>query len=136
MKLSEYRQNLLANSDFVKSEQELQLQFEFANAVLRARLKKGWSQANLAEATGTKQANISRIESGLANPTLALIQKIVRALEIRVDFSQTHRTPTVTTTSMPLNSTTAIHVPNWPGADCGPHYETKSQKPPFIEGNF
>jgi len=31
---------------------------------------------------GTKQATISRIEAGLANPTLSLIRKILQALDL------------------------------------------------------
>ena len=136
MNLKEYRQSLQSNSDYVKAERELKLQFELANAVLRARLEKGWSQAELAEAVGTKQANISRIETGLANPTLAIIQKIGQVLDISIRFSQVQPSPTVTVTSSPKDKTTAILVPNWPGGGRGPHYEIKSQDTSLTEGNF
>jgi transcriptional regulator with XRE-family HTH domain len=56
--------------------------------VLRARLEKGWTQTELARRVGTKQANISRIEAGLANPTLELVQKVCKALEIQPEFQQ------------------------------------------------
>lgn len=84
MKLSEFRQDLQQDPEFVEAQENLKLHFELANAVLRARIKKGWSQTDLAKAVGTKQVNISRIESGLANPTLALVQKIVSVLDLEV----------------------------------------------------
>ncbi len=69
-----------------KAEEDQKLQLDFADAVIRARLKKGWSQSELAQQVGTRQANVSRIESGLANPTLRLVQKLAQALDIEVNF--------------------------------------------------
>ena len=84
MKLIEFEQKMQQNPEYVQAVDELALHFELANAVLRARLRKGWTQTDLAKAVGTKQANISRIEAGLTNPTLALIRKLTRALELEV----------------------------------------------------
>jgi ribosome-binding protein aMBF1 (putative translation factor) len=112
MILAEYRQKIHENSEYMGAVNELQLQFDLANAVLRARLKKGWSQADLAEAIGTKQANISRIEAGLANPTIALVQKLVRvlSLEIIISPSETPRVDNVFVEAPPLvRSSHTIH---------------------------
>lgn len=84
MKLSEPDQKLQENPEYVQAMDDLKLHFELASAVLRARLKKGWSQSELARAVGTKQANISRIEAGLANPTITLVRKLTKALELEV----------------------------------------------------
>lgn len=88
MKLNELDQKLRENPEFGQAMDDLKLHFELANAVLRARLKKGWSQTELARAVGTKQANISRIEAGLANPTLALVRKLTKALELEVRIAR------------------------------------------------
>jgi transcriptional regulator with XRE-family HTH domain len=88
MKLKEYHQQLEMDPEYNEALEELQLKFYFGNAVLRARLKKNWTQAYLAEVVGTKQANISRIESGLANITFSLAQKIINALGIVCRFDQ------------------------------------------------
>ena len=88
MKYSEYKKNLEHNPEYQEAKADLELIFAFGDAVLRARLKKGWTQTELAQRVGTKQANISRIEAGLANPTLELIQKVCKALEIRPEFQQ------------------------------------------------
>jgi ribosome-binding protein aMBF1 (putative translation factor) len=55
--------------------------------VLYARMAKGWSQSELARRVETKQANISRIEASLANPTFDLIRRLCDVLEIEVTFS-------------------------------------------------
>lgn len=46
------------------------------------RLKKGLSQAELAEAIGQKQPNIYRYESGRTDPTLSVVAKLAAALDI------------------------------------------------------
>ena len=88
MKHSDYKKQLEHNPEYQVAKADLELAFAFGNAVLRARLKKGWTQTELARRVGTKQANISRIEAGLANPTLELIQKVCKSLEIQPEFPQ------------------------------------------------
>jgi transcriptional regulator with XRE-family HTH domain len=81
MKLEEYRKELQQDPEYVAAEQELKPFFDLADDVLDLRLEKGWSQSELARRIGTRQANISRIESGLANPTLKFLQKLAQALD-------------------------------------------------------
>jgi len=83
MKHSEFKEILNQSKEYKEAVKSKQISFDFANAVLSARLAKGWSQADLANAIGTKQANISRIETGLANPTLSMVNKISKVLELR-----------------------------------------------------
>ena len=80
MKLSEYRQELAHDPTYLAAEQDLQPLLDLADAVIALRLARGWSQAELAERAGTKQANISRLESGLANPSVKFLQKLANAL--------------------------------------------------------
>lgn len=86
MKYTDYLSQLDNNSDYQSGLSELKSHFALGDAIIRARIKKGLSQADLAEMVGTKQANISRIESALGNPTLKLINKILRALELEINF--------------------------------------------------
>ena len=83
---NELREEMESNPKYKKAKEELALHFELADAILKARLKKGWSQEQLAEAIGSKQAIISRIETDLTNPTIAIIHKIFMhlGLEIKV----------------------------------------------------
>lgn len=50
----------------------------------RARLKKNISQTKLAAITGMQQSDISRIESGKANPSLNTLLKIAKALDVNL----------------------------------------------------
>ena len=88
MNHSEYRQKSNQNLEYLEAERELHLHFTLANAILKARLEKGLSQSQLADAMGTKQANISRIEAGLGNPTLSIIQKLATTLDLEITFSR------------------------------------------------
>lgn len=86
MEWENYQLEIGQNPEYQKAADDLKLVFAFGDAILRARLDKGWSQTELARRVGTKQANISRIETGLGNPTLSLVDKICNALQIELRF--------------------------------------------------
>jgi ribosome-binding protein aMBF1 (putative translation factor) len=88
MKFTDYLEKVRQDPEYRKAEEELALAFDLADAVLCARLKAGLSQTELARRVGTKQANISRIESGLANPTLDLVNRLMQVLGFKVKFEQ------------------------------------------------
>lgn len=56
-------------------------QKEFGINVRNLRRKKGWTQEELSYETGVDRGDVSRIESGEANPTLETISYFVAALE-------------------------------------------------------
>lgn len=58
-----------------------------ANAVLSARAKAGMSQKELAAATGIDQSDISKIECGVANPSIATLNRIANALGAKLSVS-------------------------------------------------
>ena len=51
------------------------------DAISAARAKKGISQKALAEATGIDQSDISKIERGVANPSIGTLNRIAEALD-------------------------------------------------------
>ncbi|WP_419584454.1 helix-turn-helix domain-containing protein [Thiolapillus sp.] len=55
---------------------------EDGDTVRTLRLRKGWSQARLAEALATSQPHIARIERGRENLTIETCRKLTRAWEI------------------------------------------------------
>jgi len=81
MKFEDFLNELRQDPDYVAAEEERRPFWEIANAVLRLRLAKGWSQSELARRAGTKQANISKLENGLANPTVDFLRRVAQALE-------------------------------------------------------
>jgi len=89
MKYKDFFKEIETHPDFIEGKKALSTRFALGNAILQARLNRGWSQSYLAKLVGTKQANISRIESANANPTLDLIHRILRVLELNIVFAST-----------------------------------------------
>lgn len=58
-----------------------------AEAVRHARAVAGLSQKELSEKTGISQADISRMERGLANPSVSTLERIAKALGARLSIS-------------------------------------------------
>lgn len=67
---------------YVEIEQQLKPLLDLANDVIRLRTERGWTQKELARRMGTRQANISRLENGLANPTFRFLQKLSAVFEV------------------------------------------------------
>lgn len=65
----------------------LEPEFALAKMLIEQRLLKGLTQAALARRVGTKQSAIARLESGNCNPTLGLLQKVVKALGAHIVVS-------------------------------------------------
>ena len=57
------------------------------NAVAAARARKGWSQKKLSEATGIDQSDLSKIERGIANPSVGTLKRIADALDAQLIIS-------------------------------------------------
>ena len=101
MKLENYVEQLKGDAEYQAAARELKPMLDLADEILRLRLERGWSQSELARRAGTKQANISRIEAGLGNPTFKFIQKLARVFDtepvIRFEAidSQSHDSPSV-----------------------------------------
>lgn len=49
------------------------------------RMRRGWSQKQLAEAIGTSQPHIARIENGRDNVLLATANQLAKALGVTLD---------------------------------------------------
>ena len=62
-----------------------------SSAVAKARAQKGLSQKQLASLSGIDQSDISKIERGLANPSVSTLNRIAKAvggnLTIHIDFT-------------------------------------------------
>ena len=63
-------------------------EYEAIRAVIAARLACNLTQKELAEKTGIRQSNISRIENGSASPTIDTLARIAAGLgkQLKIDF--------------------------------------------------
>lgn len=57
-----------------------------ADALTRTRNEAGMTQKQLAEATGIYQADISKIERGLANPSLSTLKRLADGMDVRLEI--------------------------------------------------
>jgi len=59
------------------------------NQLIAARLRMGWTQAQLAQRLGTKQSAVARMENGGISPTIKALRKLADAtysrLVVRLD---------------------------------------------------
>lgn len=84
---SELKKKWLKNPEVKREYDALEPEFALAEMLIRQRLEKGFTQAQLAKKIGTKQSAISRLESGDYNPTLSAIKKIAKALGVRFEIA-------------------------------------------------
>ena len=87
MNYEEYRAKRRQDPEYRKVEKQLKPILDLADNVLRLRMERGWTQAELAKRVGTKQANISRLENGLANPTFKFLQKLSEVFGVELAIS-------------------------------------------------
>ena len=72
----------------VKAEYEaLGSEYALVKTIINQRIKRGWSQTELAEAIGSRQPVISRLERGEGNPSLQTLQRIAKALDLSLKVS-------------------------------------------------
>jgi len=67
------------------AEETQRVERQIARALTRLRLQRGWTQAQLAEALGTTQSVVARLESGRHRPSLATLEKIAQVLDARLE---------------------------------------------------
>lgn len=73
------KKELLKNKKVGAEYARLAPQYQLISQLIEARRKRGLTQEQLARMTGTKQSAIARLESGSANPTIALLEKLASA---------------------------------------------------------
>lgn len=80
---NKWMKNLQFRRDFEKLEPE----FQIANQIISARIKRNMTQVELAQKAKTGQAVISRLEGMNAKPSLSLLTKIAQALNAKIQIT-------------------------------------------------
>lgn len=81
------KERLLKDKATNEEYQRLSAEFMLSQIVIEKRLEKGFTQATLAHKIGTKQSAIARLESGNYNPSLIFMEKIAKALDVKLNIS-------------------------------------------------
>ena len=78
---------IILNNPEVKNELKLnETEYRIIEEIIMARKERNLTQKDLAELIGTRQSNISRLESGNYNPSLDLLIKIAQAMDKKLEI--------------------------------------------------
>jgi ribosome-binding protein aMBF1 (putative translation factor) len=69
------------------------LAFDLGRAVRELRERHGWSQAQLAHSAGMTQSAVARFEAGGTVPTLPVLERLARALDVELSVRFTPKEP-------------------------------------------
>lgn len=83
-KFNDYLKDQMADPDFREEWEALEPEFAIVQAIIDARKESGLTQKQLSERTGIAQADISKLESGNANPSIKTLQRLAAGMGMRV----------------------------------------------------
>jgi predicted transcriptional regulator len=86
--LKQYLDEQLKNPGFAAEWERIKPEYEVMKLLVEARTEQGLTQKELAERTGIKQPNISRLENGQCSPTVDTLTALARGLgkELKISF--------------------------------------------------
>jgi len=76
-----HKQKLLKNPEFRKALNDSELELQIAKLIIKARIKSGLTQKDLAKKLKTKQSVISRVETAKTTPSLSFLKRLATALD-------------------------------------------------------
>ena len=91
--LDELTEELLQDPSFAEEYEKLKGERDLTMSLINARQNAGLTQKELSKKTGISQADISRLENGSRNPSIALLQRIADALNLSLRIEMIPRTP-------------------------------------------
>lgn len=83
----------LKDPEFRAEYEALEPEFAIIQAIIDARKNSGLTQKQLSERTGITQADISKLETGNANPTLKMLQRLAAGMDMNVKLEFTPKQP-------------------------------------------
>ena len=88
MKFRDHLKEQLKDPEFRSEYEALEPESEIIRQIILARKELNITQKELAERTGIKQGNISRLEKGTYNPSLQSLKRVAKGLnkELHIEF--------------------------------------------------
>ena len=80
----DYEKKLMKRKGFRKLSEKNESKYQLVRSLIGARIKKNFSQKELARRIGTKQPVISRLENMESYPTFSLLERISKALDTKL----------------------------------------------------
>ena len=86
--LQELKKKQMENPEFVKEYEAIQPEMDVIRAIVDARTSQNITQKELAERTGINQADISKLENGTRNPSVALLKRLAEGMDmaLKIEF--------------------------------------------------
>ena len=81
--LASVKKKMLADYEVSRAYAELEEEFELAHELIAARVRAGFTQAQLARRMGTTQSAIARLESGAQLPSVKTLLRFAKATDSR-----------------------------------------------------
>ena len=75
-----YLERQMNDPEFCKEYENARPEYEIMRAIVDARIHQNMTQKELAEKSGIRQSNISRIENGTCSPTLATLEALAKGM--------------------------------------------------------
>lgn len=84
----DFKKEMEKQPGFKEAMEETRLEYEIARAIIKARIEKGLTQAQIAKKMNTKQSVISRVENARTIPSLSFLKRLARVLNasLQVQF--------------------------------------------------
>lgn len=88
-KFDTFLEEQMKDSDFKNEFENLQPELDVIRAIVDARTSQNLTQKQLSERTGINQADISKLENGTRNPTLNMLKRLAKGMnmELKIEFT-------------------------------------------------
>lgn len=86
--LEKFKAEQMNDDEFRKEYDSIQPELDIIRAIVDARISQNMTQKQLAEVTGINQADISKLENGTRNPSIALLKRLAEGLgmTLKIEF--------------------------------------------------
>ena len=87
-KFNDFLDEQLQDEEFKKEYDDIQPELDVIKAIVDARFSKNLTQKELAQRTGINQADISKLEHGIRNPSINLLKKLAEGMDmaLKIEF--------------------------------------------------
>ena len=87
-KFNDFLDEQLQDEEFKKEYDDIQPELDVIKAIVDARISKNLTQKQLAQRTGINQADISKLEHGIRNPSINLLKKLAEGMDmaLKIEF--------------------------------------------------
>ena len=92
MKYEDFKDKVLKDPAVKAEYDDLQPEYDIIQSLIDARKKNHMTQQELSQRTGITQADISRIENGTRNPSLALLKRLAEGMNMTLKLEFVSKT--------------------------------------------